>query len=364
MEDHGWLQLETFVAKVESPGAGPAGVSWQDWEPIVQAYLHLAQTNDLEGLVRLRLLLEPIYARDSVTGLPLLQQLDDAAIRAASALHLDSESGHFWGARGHNLHRQGFHRLAIDAFVRSAQYYAATRKDFPRLKSIFMTALCHRALGQNATAIRIINEVLAQLKEDDPWRGNPLQVLAWLQRDIGQLSTAESFLREAIELQHRTSDPDMLVAGTLADLGEIVSLQGRQDDAQRLFEESLMLVYKHHGQYNRQEARTKLKYAEHLMRCHKDVTAEHLLHEAEDSIRLHGHYYDLLWKIEANLARIYLRRLRLSKALRKLRSAWRFRQMLGLPNMTLLRTFARISGASAIHQFVGKAAERYRRFVA
>jgi hypothetical protein len=38
---------------------------------------------------------------------------------------------------------------------------------------------------------------------------------------------AEELLWQSLELHKRLSDPDMLIVGTLADLGEIISIQGR-----------------------------------------------------------------------------------------------------------------------------------------
>lgn len=70
---------------------------------------------------------------------------------------------------------------------------------------------------------------------DDPWRGNPLQIMAWLTQDEGDLPTSEKLLREVLSLHERGSDTDILIAGTLADLGEVVGLQRRFIEAIEYF---------------------------------------------------------------------------------------------------------------------------------
>jgi tetratricopeptide (TPR) repeat protein len=287
--------------------------------------------------VHLRLLLVPLFGRDSVTGLSLLRRIDDCALDAADRLGRHADLGHFWGARGHNLHRQGFHMDALVAFQSSVRHYEEAGETWPALKSYYMQALCRRALGDAAGALEIVESVLAQTPLDDAWRGNPLQVRAWLQRDAGDLPRAESSLKEAVELQARTADPDILVAGTLADLGEVISFQGRGDEAAACFAASLEGIRRHRGQYNRQEARTLLKYAEHLLRARRLDESKALLDAADDLVRAHGQYYDLMWRLELAYSRIFLLRGQLSPALRKLRSTLRYRRLLRLPVRQRLR---------------------------
>lgn len=326
-----WPALEQLVAVLAQPGAGPAAAQATQWQPLGLALDELQGAHDDAGLVRLRLLLVPLYARDSVTGLALLHAIDDAAIAAAERLGRDHDLGHFWGARGHNLHRTGLHRAAMDAFLRSQAHYERVGETLPALRSYYMLALCKRALGDRAGAAAVLHKVLAEYPADDPWRGNPLQVLAWLQRDAGDLTGAEQGLREALALQRRTADPDILAAGTLADLAEVLSLAGRADGAAAAFEESLAVLARYTGQYNRQEARTRLKLAEHLLRCGDHTRAARHLQQADDLIRAHGQYYDLMWRIELAQGQVFWQRRQWGGALRKWRSALRYRRLLGMP---------------------------------
>lgn len=336
-DETNWAALEQLVEQLSTPGTGAASVSASAWQPLEQMSAQLMHAQDWEAIIRLRLLLTPLYSRDSVTGLALLQQIDDQAIAAAQRLGRSTDLGHFWGARGHNLHRQGFHQAASVAFQQSVRQYDLVGETWPALKSYYMLALCRRAVGDRAAAMRILYDVLAQVDAADPWRGNPLQVLAWLQRDAGDLAAAESSLRTALALQQQTADPDMLVAGSLTDLGEIVSLQGRRAEAIDCFERSLAILARHSGQYNRQEARTLLRYAEHLLRQRQTGQAHPLLNWADDLIRSHGHYYDLMWRLELANSRVYWQQGEWVPALRKLRSAVRYRNLLHLPIRHRLR---------------------------
>lgn len=332
-----WGELQQLAARLAEPGAGPAAVPAREWQPLEHAFDELCSRNDWEGLIRLRLLLVALYGRDSVTGLLLLQRIDDNAIEGAQRLARNDDLGHFWGARGHNLHRQGFHLQAIAAFEQSVRCYELAGEAWPALKSYYMLALCHRALGDRAGARRILDDVLAQVAVDDPWRGNPLQVRAWLQRDRGDLAGAEVSLQEALSLQEQTADPDILVAGTLADLGEVISLQGRSEEAAACFQCSLDVIARHSGQYNRQEARTLVRYAEHLLRQQEYAAAQQLLDRADDLIRAHGQYYDLMWRLELAKSRSNWQRGEWALAARKLRSALRYRNIIGLPVRHRLR---------------------------
>lgn len=332
-----WESLQQLAGRLSAPGAGPAAAPASAWEPLQAALAELRQQGDQEGLIRLRLLLVPLYSRDSVTGLELLQRIDEEATRAAEALGRHADLGHFWGARGHNLHRQGFHRQAMAAFDRSMHYYDTAGERWSSLKSYYMLALCRRALGDRAGAAQVLEDVLAQVDAADPWRGNPLQVLAWLQRDEGDLRGAEASLAAAMHLQEQTDDPDLLVAGSMADLGEVISLQGRGEEACDCFERGLAILARHSGQYNRQEARTLLRYAEHLLRARRPKAAKARLDRADDLIRAHGQYYDLMWRLELANSRLHWQRGEWGLAARKLRSAVRFRNLLRLPIRRRLR---------------------------
>jgi tetratricopeptide (TPR) repeat protein len=133
----------------------------------------------------------------------------------------------------------------------------------------------------------------------------------------------------------------MLVVGALADLGEIISIQGRTDEAKRLFEQSLSIISRHGGQYDRQEARVLLKYSEMLMHQKDYSSAIKFLNQADVKAGRYGHYYDLLWQIELAKAFIYLRQKKLNSCFQKLRSVFRIRHYLSLPVSSFVLHIAR-----------------------
>jgi hypothetical protein len=95
------------------------------------------------------------------------------------------------------------------------------------------------------------------------------------------------------------------------------------------------------GQYDRQEARTKLKLAELWARQGETAAALYLLDEADDRIRGYGHYYDLMWRIETLRAFTYFKEKQWSRAARKLRLALHYRRTIGLSNTAFARQMVR-----------------------
>jgi tetratricopeptide (TPR) repeat protein len=332
-----WTKLEQLADQLAQPGIQAGTIAETEWRIIEEALQVLSNNQNWEDILRLRNLFTAMYARDSMTGLTILQQLDSQAIAAGRQTKNKLELGHLLGAKGHNLHRQGYHREAIEAFDESAKDYLEMGEDFPAIKSYYMTSLCYRALGDKEKAKEIVAEVLDRTDPQDAWRGNPLQVMAWLLQDEGRLADAENLLWQALELQKVTEDPDMLVAGTLADLAEIVGISGRSAEAKHLFEESLSIMDKHQGKYERQEARTLLKYSELLMHQKNYGSALIMLNQADSKVSSYGHYYDLLWQIELAKSFIYLRNKEIFKCLQKLRSTFRLRRILGLSNPLLVQ---------------------------
>lgn len=335
--DIDWDALEKLAERASQSGESPGAVADTEWERLRQALAALQQAEDWSGILRLRKLFTGLLARDSAWGIAAVKNLDDAAIEAARRLDDAAELGHLLGARGHNLHRQGFHEESIAAFEESAVYYRQCGDAFGALKSIFMTSLCHRALNNREKARQILEDVLQQVGPDDPWRGNPLQVLAWLTQDAGDLPGTETLLREVLALHEQAEDADILIAGTLADLGEVVGLQGRMDEATEIFERSLAILQQYQGQYDRQEARSKLKFAELLMRQKRYDEALQLLDDSDDKASGYGHYYDLMWRIELARALIFLRKGRWREALLKGQMVLRYRRILGLSNWLLVK---------------------------
>lgn len=332
-----WNALEDLANRATQSGESPGAIADTEWERLRQALDTLRQAEDWSEILRLRKLFTGLLARDSAWGIPAVKSLDDAAIEAARRLGDVADLGHLLGARGHNLHRQGFHEESITAFEESAINYRICGDDFGALKSFFMMSLCYRALNNRQQARQILEEVLQQVEPDDPWRGNPLQVLAWLTQDEGDLPGTETLLREVLALHEQAENADILIAGTLADLAEAVGLQGRVDEATEIFQRSLVIVQQYQGQYDRQEARSKLKYAELLLRQKQYDEALQLLDDSDDKASSYGHYYDLMWRIELARAMIFVRKGRWREAILKGQMALRYRRILGLSNWLLVR---------------------------
>ena len=332
-----WGRLEHLSHELSESGIEPGTIQDSEWQIIEQALKRLVDHQDWKEIVRLRNLFNPLYAGDTVTGLATLQRLDQRALEAARRLGDKHELGHLLGAKGHNLHRQGYHQNAISAFDESAKNYWEIGEDFPALKSYYMTALCYRALGDRNKSKGILENVLNKTRPDDPWRANPLQVMAWLVQDEGKLADSEKLLRQALILYKKTENPDMLIVGALADLGEIVGILGRIQESGELFEESLTILSKHVGKYDRQEARVLLKYSELLMYQKDYAVAMKLLDRADDKVSSYGHYYDLLWQIELAKGILFLQQGHMTDCLTKLRSVFRIRRHLGLSNALLVQ---------------------------
>ncbi len=332
-----WTKLEDLSSHLSQSGIEPGTIPDSEWQIIEQALRVLVNEQNWSGILQLRATFNHLYARDTVTGLAALQSLDQHAVQAARHLGNKMELGHLLGSKGHNLHRQGYHQDAINVFDESAKNYREMGEDFLALKSYYMTSLCYRALGNREKAKQILEEVINNTNPDDPWRANPLQVMAWLIQDEGNLADAEKLLQQALTLYEKTEDPDILMAGALADLGEIVGILGRFQEAKQDFEKSLLILSKYQGQYDRQEARTLLKFSELLMHQKDYPVAIKLLNRADDKVSRYGHYYDLLWQIELAKAFIFLRDGQIFNCLAKMRSVFRIRQQLGLSNILLIQ---------------------------
>ena len=110
---------------------------------------------------------------------------------------------------------------------------------------------------------------------------------------------------------------------------------GRIQESSELFEESLTILSRHVGQYDRQEARVLLKYSELFMYQKDYDVAMKLLDRADNKVSRYGHYYDLLWPIELAKAILFLQQGRITNCFTKLRSVLRIRKHLGLSNVML-----------------------------
>lgn len=359
--------LSTLSTEMASPDADPSSFLDERLQIIDDALTHMWNSDDNAGIVWMRTLFEPLIARDSAIAIPQLQRLDDSAILCAEQIGNPAILAPLLDQRGRNLHKQGFHQEAINFFDNATEQYRICENEYQALRSFYMTASCHRAIGDVKRAQTVLDYVFRQTDPNDPWLGNPLQVQGWIQRNAGLLDEAESSFRQAIELQRRLDasntsqrkldNSDILVAGTLADLGEIAGLQGRNKEAQDFLKQSLELFNKYGGQYNRHIARSSLKLAEVLMFDNQHSAAQRLLNEANDRIcasnesaKGAGHYYDVLWRLELLHGLIYIQLGELNKGLRKWRSAWRYRQKLGLTTAFLLRQIFTRLGATLMHQ--------------
>ena len=130
-----WDALQAMSEHATQSGESLGAIPDAEWERIRHALVDLQQATDWAGIIRLRKLFTGLLARDSAWGIPAMQTLDEAAIKAARHLGDTAELGHLQGARGHNLHRQGFHKLAIAAFEESAMNYQECGDSFGALKA-------------------------------------------------------------------------------------------------------------------------------------------------------------------------------------------------------------------------------------
>lgn len=337
-----WDELVSLTKSLSDPEVGPGGVTDVEWRLIEQSLIDLQTAEDWGGIVRLRELFDFLVIGETTGGMSIVQRIDEAAIEAAGHLGDRKLQARYLFDSGHNRHRQGYHKQSIEALERSAELYKAEGDDVRARESYYMTSLPWRASGNIDRAREILNDILKSTSAHDPWRGNPLQVLSWMERDKGNFVEAEKLLRESLTLYRKQEgDESIHVVQTLADLGEVIGLQKRYDEAMPFFEKSLEIVAKFGGQYDRQEARAKLKYAEMLTRYGDYEKALRLLDEADDRIRGYGHYYDLLWRIELARAFAYFQRRQWGSVIRKFRAVLRYRSELGLPNSLFARQIVR-----------------------
>lgn len=334
--------LTALAHEMASPGVEPSSFLAEQLRIIDDALQMLQAAHDTASILWLRQLFNPLLARDTAIAIPQLQRLDEQALQVAETIDDPATLAALLDERGRNLHKQGFHRQALAYFDRATAHYRQSGRPTQALHSYYMTASCHRALGDVRTAQAVLDAVFHQTDPDDPWLGNPLQVQGWLLRNAGKLTEAEATFRRALALQRQLPDSDILLVGVLADIGEVLGLQGKITEAKDFFQESLAMLEKHRGQYNRHLARTSLKLAEVMIFERNHGEALRLLNRANDRLCAFNasaesavNYYDVLWRIELLEGLIYFQLGQLSKGLRKFRSAWRYRQTLGLPTLLL-----------------------------
>jgi len=301
-----WDSLHHLVHTLLNHPQGPGAVTAVEWQLFADTLATLQYADDLQGLITLRRICRPLLARDSAWGIAVLRHIDDAAIAAAHRLDDASELGHLYGARGHNLHREGKHSQAVQAFTRSVQYYERCANTRAARKNIYMLALCYRALGHTATAKRLIETVLATMDATDDWHDEPLFLRAKFAQDAGNLAHAEAYLRTAIDAIIARQPFSPRHADLLANLAEIVGLQARYPAATTLFMQSMDILNRTPGQYDRLVARTLTKHAAMLVDQRMYAQALRLLDRADDRISRYGRYFEQLWRIEMLRSYIYL----------------------------------------------------------
>lgn len=333
-----WDELEVLASRLS--GVGPGSASNAEWKAIEQSMGQLLAVEDWTGIIRLREMFTFLVQGETTGGMAIVQRVNEAATQAAVRLGNEKLAARYLRDSGENYHRRGYHQKAIDALEHAAALYRKEGERFKSLESYYMMALPYRALGEHTRARAILDQVLQETARDDSWRANPLQVVSWMMRDAGQFSEAEAVLREALELYRQHEGEESIHAvQTLTDLGEVIGLQGRFLEAVAMFERSLEMVEMFGGQYDRQEARTKLRYAEMLIRLKDCDKALQLLNEADDKIRGYGHYYDLLGGIELAKAFAFLGKGEIRSAIRKLRVLLRYRKEIDLPYSNFAQQF-------------------------
>jgi tetratricopeptide (TPR) repeat protein len=267
----------------------------------------------------------------------LLYEMNSAVAKTAEAKGDYAIAGRFWHDQGQMLHRKGLTLEAIEVFKRSAANYGNFNEEFHKTESIFMLAVCFRALGEISKAKAILNDVLKTV-DRNPWRANPLTVLAWIERDDGNLPEARTLLTEAISLlkQEATHSNSLILAQTLTDLGELNTRLRRYDEAERNFEESITGFKKLQPVDTRQLARSYAKLSK-LMRKRRNLKlCDKYLREAVAILEITQHH-ELAAKVQLELAAVCLYRLQMIKSMRHLLWAWSYLSSLGLERRQLLR---------------------------
>jgi tetratricopeptide (TPR) repeat protein len=298
----------------------------------------LSANQDWQGIIRLRTLFD-FLGRGEPLGLGnTLGELNRRAIAAAHQMGNHVAAGQFLHEEGQALHRHGNHPEAIKAFEQSTSEYKLIGESFHARESYYMTALCHRAMGNRSLARKIVRQVLNETR-DDAWRANPLIVLSWLAQDDGDLKQAEDTMRQAIAtLEASKGMDDVLVGQSLADLGELVGFQGRRTEAHEIFERALAIFARDLETHQRQTARTLLKQAEVYLRTNEFDKAMALLRQAYLTIA-EAQYNDLMWRILLAMAQIDLKRRELAEFARHLQLALEHRHAIGLSDWSLVKQY-------------------------
>jgi len=336
-----WDKLQDLSNRLSKNEVGPGGVNETEWALIDETLNQLIKTGAWEDIIKLRGIFSFLINGETTGGMPVIMRLNTDAIHAAEKLGKNILLAQYLHDNAENYHRKGYHKESVRDFERAAQLYKQENEYRKSLESYYFSALAYRGLGKRKQGLEILKNVLSQLDADDSWRANPLEVMSWIYRDDEKFALAEETLKTALTLYQKLEGVNNIHAvQTLADLGEVIGRQGRYDEAEDAFNQSLNMVKVFQGQYSRQEARTMIKYAEMLTVKEDYTRALKLLNGADDKIRGYGHYYESMLKIE--FARVFaFWGLRQWKAVyKKLQLIFQYRKEIGLPYFELILRLA------------------------
>lgn len=356
MDSLSWVNVETLIRQLITSGGDIHNLPDQ-----IESFWRVLNTSGhSEEIMRFGFLISDLNdGRGERWG--MFELLCNINMCVARTAELEAEyviAGRFWHDQGQMLHRKGLIIEAIEAFIHSSSNYSKAKKEFQEIESVFMTAICYRALGEVQKAKAILAEILKTV-DIISWRANPLIVLAWLERDSGNLSAAKELLIEAIPLlkQEINNSHYLVLAQTLTDLGQLNTSMGLLEEAEQNFVESISHFKSLTPVDYRQLARSYIKMSR-LMRKRRDLEKwDKYLNEARAILETTEHY-ELAMHVQVEFSIFAVYQHDLSQALRYLRWAWLYSGNLGLSRRRLIkirviRVIKRI-GLSLLHRIRGR----------
>lgn len=209
-----WNGLNAIAKELSQATISPASITSIELSSIETALMNLVDTKDWRGILQLEELFHHQITQETLSVHQLFRDLSQKAIQSARFLNTKSKLADLLKLEGHNLHRLGFHKEALETFLEAEQIYRAEQDLANAKDSLFMTTLCLRALRNFKGARGIVEQLLGETEPDDPWRSHPLKMLAWLERDNKQFDIAEKLLRESLGLYSKISETDIFYADT------------------------------------------------------------------------------------------------------------------------------------------------------
>ena len=312
-------------------------LSAEDINYIEKQYNEVRQNGSVDDILRITHLLS--FFIDSVAETYNMTEFATNVCMSAAKLTKENGlyvfAGHWFHVEGFRQHRLGIHGLSIKLMGEAVECFSLAKNHERRRESLFFSALSFRALGQLDTAYTIVSDTL-DLVQDDPWRANPLEVLAWIERDRRNFVDAEDHLQEAIENYKQLGvHYQAHVAQAYADLAEIRGLQG-YDDAFTYFAESLSILEGLPTPNYLLIVRSLIKKARYASVIGKSQDAHESIHEAITYARYLKNC-DLLWRGYVVYAVIDIRALEFRKAVRHFLWALEYIRMTQRPLVSILR---------------------------